>query len=141
MLKYLATRSLVFPGKIEQGWDTSECIKPTKRKMTLVIHILAAATNLENWNTWMSHSKKKHNLWQREILLLIFRSLTPGEKTSSLEIARRIDIYLKNNLGGKRYSYHSPNSPTATTQGVVEWFCKKARHSLEKHGLVKIVRA
>jgi hypothetical protein len=109
--------------------------------MTLVIHVLAAATNLENWNTWMSHSKKKHNLWQREILLLIFRSLTPGEEMTSAEIARRIDIYLKNNLDGKRYSRHKPKSPTATTQGVVEWFCKRARHSLEKHGLVKIVHA
>ena len=109
--------------------------------MTLVIHILAAATNLENWNTWMSHSKKKHNLWQREILLLIFRSLTPGEKMTSVEIARRIDIYLKNNLDGKRYSHHRPGSLTATTQGVVEWFCERAGHSLEKHGLVKIVRA
>ena len=108
--------------------------------MTLVIHILAAATNLENWNMWMSHSKKKHNLWQREILLLIFRSLSPGEEMTSAEIARRIDMYLKNNLSGIRYSHHSPNSPTATTQGVVEWFCKKAGHSLEKHGLVKIVR-
>jgi hypothetical protein len=109
--------------------------------MTLVIHILAAATNLENWNTWMSHSKKKHNLWQREILLLIFRSLTPGEEMTSAEIARRIDIYLKNNLDGKHYSHQDPSSPEATTQGVVEWFCKKAVHSLEKHGLVKIVRA
>lgn len=123
----------------------------------VTIEIAAPLLNSQKRETWMSHSRKLHNLWQRRILLLILSMFNPGDKTTSSEIARRIDSHLEaggspivctcGDCDGKKYSIHIRTAPTHKTRKTVEHFLTKsppghngAANSLESHGMVKVIR-
>jgi hypothetical protein len=71
--------------------------------------------NTTEYTAWQHLSRKPANRRQRELLVAELY-LARGERISSSELARRIDL----RLGGQRFSTHT-SGPQSTTVGTVEW--------------------